>query len=139
MTVLTDAGLFYLADHAFGNEPAVIDAIAVGTGTAPESPDDTTLANETYRTDPSNSNITLQESDSDPSTYEAIITLKGGTEVPGDSAITELGVFAGGSQDDQTGNITGPNILVFRDVASPITIESGHTVELILPIDFDAL
>jgi len=136
MTILTDVGLYYLADHAFGVEPATINAIAVGTGTAPESTDDTALANEIYRTDPSNSNIVFQEDSSDQSTYEGIITLQGGTEVAGGTGITEIGAFAGGAEDN-TGTITGPNILVYRGVASPITIDSGHTVELILPMDAD--
>lgn len=123
MTTTTNVGLEYLSDLAFGNETAPMDTIAVGTGDAAESSTDTSLSNEVYRSSES-SEITFLDMDAD-GVYEAIITLKGGTQIPGGTQITETGVIVGTN-----------DTLIVRDTHGAITVESGHTVEFTVEISF---
>lgn len=128
MTVLTDDGREYLDDYLYGRQTAPIDTIAVGTGDEPESYENSTLANEVYRSDVTNSNVRFPSVPDTSSSTFASIDIRGGLEVPADSEITEVGVFIGGE-----------DVLVFRDVRSSVTVESGVEVTLRLRIDLEEL
>lgn len=119
MTVFTNDGRAYLDDLRFGRVTDPIDTIKVGVGTAPESIDDQTLDDHVYTSHVSNSNVRFSPVPNFPSSTYGAIDLHGGTEVPGGTEITELGVYVG-AQD----------LLVFRDVKAPVVIEPGLEVTL---------
>lgn len=128
MTTLVDVGRAYLDDYLYGRESDPIDTIAVGTGDSPESTEDKALSNEVYRSDVTNENVRFPEvPDTTSSTY-ASIDVVGGLEVPAETEITEVGVFIGGQ-----------NVLIYRDVRNPVTVESGVEVTLRLRLDLEAI
>lgn len=114
MTVLTEDGRTYLNDLRFGRTTDPIDTIAVGVGTAPESFDNKTLAEEVYRSSEVNNNVRFVPDPNDPTATIGAIDLQGGLEVPAGTGITEIGFFVGPQ-----------NLLVGRDVMSVVTIDSG--------------
>lgn len=119
MTVLTNEGRAYLDDLRYGRVTDPIDTIAVGVGDQPESIDNETLDQQVYVSDTGNANVRFSKVPNfDAATYGAI-DLHGGTEVPGGTEITELGVMVG-AQD----------VLVWRDVKAPVVIEPGLEVTL---------
>ena len=117
MTVLTNDGRSYLDDLQFGRTTDPINAIAVGTGSAPESIQDSQLDNQVYISTAENANVRFSPVPDYPSSTYAAIDLHGGTEVPAGTEITEIGLFVGAQ-----------NILVYRDVTAPVTVESGLEV-----------
>lgn len=125
MTTVTDDGLEWWGDKSIDNVSTRLDAIAVGTGTN-EATGASTLGSEAYRSNYTNSNVQFVETGA-TGEYEAIITVKGGTEVPAGTSITEVGVFAGGQG--------GGGTLVAIDEFSAITVENGHTEEFTVPVD----
>lgn len=131
MTEVTDVGLEWTKEKSLGRQSDRVDTVAIGTDGTTESASDTSLGNEVYRAQESNANVTLVETGSEGQ-YEAVIRIKGGLEVSAGTTIREVGVFAGG---DLSANET--NTLIVRDAFSGVTIESGHTEEFTVPIDFD--
>lgn len=125
MTTVTDDGLDWLGDKSLDRVASRIDAIAVGTGTN-ESNGASALGNEEYRSNHSNNNVEFVETGA-TGEYDAIITVKGGTEVPAGTTITEVGVFAGGDG--------GGGTLVAIDEFAGVTVEDGHTEEFTVPVD----
>ena len=125
MTTVTDDGLEWQGDRAISDNTSKIDAIAVGTGQN-ESTGASELGNEEHRSDVNSSNVELIET-GDLGEFEAVITVKGGTEVPADTDVTEIGVFAGG--------IDGGGTLVIIDEFAAVTVEGGHTEEFTVPVN----
>ena len=117
MTVLTNAGRAYLDDLQFGRATDPIDAIAVGTGSSPESIQDVALDNQVYMSTDENQNVRFSSVPDYPSSTYAAIDLHGGTEVPADTQITEIGLI-----------VSAQDILVYRDVTAPVTVEAGLEV-----------
>lgn len=125
MTILTDEGMQYLHDHDFGREDDPIDTMAVGTGTAPESIDDTALDNEIYRSSKDNNDVRFPRvPDEHAASYGAIDIVGGHPDIPAETEITEIGVLIG-EQD----------VLIYREVRSPIIAENG--VETTLQVRMD--
>ena len=105
--------------HATGLAPGPMDTLALGTGDGAVSKDDTTLDNEIYRNSETAANVTFVENDDSAHYVDAIITVGGGTEVPADSRITEMGIIV---------SATSPETLVFRDVGGASEIDSGWRI-----------
>jgi len=121
MTTTPDEGLEAIGD-------AIKNGIAyVGLGTGKnESTTASALGNREYLAQTSNANVELVETGT-TGEHEVIITVKGGTEVSGGTAISEMAVFNG---DPDAGGI------VFAiDEFSAITVEAGHTEEFTIPIN----
>lgn len=121
MTTITDDGLEFVGDRLIGNSSAVINTVAVGTGQN-ESSDATALGNQEYSATDSSNNVEILETGT-TGEIEFVITLKGGTEVPANTDVTEIGLFT----DDGT--------LVVIDEFSGVTVEDGRTEEFVVPLD----
>lgn len=122
----TNTGQDWLSEKAVGNVPnEELYIIAVGTGTTDPTESDTSLQSEVYRSNDGNTNCTV---DTTTNTGEIVgrITVSGGTEVPAGTDITEIGLFV---DDGST--------LVFREVRTAVTIESGDrkTFEFTIVLD----
>ena len=121
MTTVPDNGLERIGD-LLKNDSSYI---AVGSG-ANESTTASSLGNREYAAQSSNSNVEFIETGS-TGEYEAIITIKGGTEVSAGTKISEIGVF--------NGDPAASGALLFIDEFAGITVEAGHTEEFTVPID----
>lgn len=99
--------------------------IALGTGKN-ESTTASGLANRVYTAQVSNSNVELPETGS-TGEFEAIVRVKGGTEVAGGTQISEMAVFDGDPAADGT-------VLSIDEFAAK-EIEAGHTEEFTIPVD----
>lgn len=121
MTTITDNGLEFVGDRLIGNNSAVINTIAVGTGQN-ESNSATALGNQEYSATDTSNNVEIVETDT-TGEIEFAITLKGGTEVPPNTEITEIGLF------------TDAGTLVVIDAFSSVTVEDGRTEEFVIPLD----
>jgi len=121
MTTTPDDGLEAIGD-------LLLNAVAyVGLGTGQnESTTASALGNREYLVQTSNSNVELIETGS-TGEYEVVIRVKGGTEVSGGTAISEMAVFDG----DPDGSGTLLNI----DEFSAKTVEAGHTEEFTIPVN----
>lgn len=115
VSVTPDSGLDFIENRILGETTATLNTIAVGTGTLSPSQNDTSLSNEVYNADSKNNN-TIIESTSNTGEIRLVIQVTGGTEVPSETDISEIGVKA----SDGT--------LVYREVrSSPVTVSSGET------------
>lgn len=128
MTIATDVGLEWLSDKAFDREADDINTMAVGTGTGSEDPVATSLSSEKYRATDADANVEFIESNATGG-FDAVIRVKGGTEVPAGTEITEIAVFAGGGG-------SGDNVMLIVDEFSGVTVDSGRTEEFAIPVDF---
>mgnify|MGYP000249886716 FL=1 len=126
MTTTTDDGLEVVGDLLIGAVSGQINALAIGSGTGSETTDATSLNNEEYRAPLTNSNVELIET-GQTGESELIIRVKGGTEVPGGTPITEVGAFFNGAG--------GGGTLGFIDNFDAKTVEAGHTEEFTIPVD----
>lgn len=124
MTTVTDDGLEWQGDRAISDVPK-IDTIALGTGQN-EQNGASQLGDEVHRADVNNSNVELLET-GDLGEFEAVIRVKGGTEVPPNTEISEIGVLAGGSD--------GGGTLVIIDEFASVPVEDGHTEEFTVPVN----
>lgn len=120
---ITYSGIDVMADLLSGQSSSYANAIAVGTGSANVSRDDTSLDNEVHRKAPSSISTT------NTGEREYTISITGGSEVPAGTEITEFGLFT--STQDNSGD------LVYREVATPITVGDGITQEFVLTINID--
>jgi hypothetical protein len=125
MVTVTDSGLEWLTDKTRDGASSRVDAVALGTGTN-ESTTATALGNEVHRGDDSEPAVSFVETDQ--TTYEARITVTGGTEVPAGTAISEIAVLAGGAG--------GGGTLVVIDQFDAVTVEAGHTERFDVPLEF---
>jgi len=126
MTTTTNDGLEVIGDLIIGNVDAEIDAIAVGSGTGSEVDDASSLNNEEHRASVSDTNVEIIET-GETGQSELIIRVKGGTEVPDGTPITEVGAFFNGAG--------GGGTLVFVDNFDATNVEAGHTEEFTIPVD----
>ena len=129
MTTVTDAALDWYHSKSLDRDDARIDMIAVGSGTDSEGQNATGLTTEEYRAHEDNTNIEFVEQPQ-PGVMEAVIRVKGGTEVPADTDISELmvvvsGDFVVGDEDQE--------VVIAVDNFSGITVEAGHTEEFTMP------
>jgi hypothetical protein len=127
MTTTTDDGLEVVGDLLIGAVTGQINALAIGSGTGSETTGATSLNNEEYRAPLTNSNVELIET-GQTGESELIIRVKGGTEVPAGTPITEMGAFFNGDG--------GGGTLVFVDNFDAKTIEAGHTEEFTIPTNY---
>lgn len=127
MTTTTDDGLEVVGDLLIGAVSGQIDALAIGSGTGSETTDGTSLNNEEYRAPVTNSNVSLIET-GQTGQSELVIRVKGGTEVPAGTPITEMGAFFNGEG--------GGGTLVFIDNFDAKTVEAGHTEEFTIPTNY---
>jgi len=106
MTTVSDSGLERIGDQI----KADVAFLAVGSGQN-ESTTASGLGSQTGTT----------------GEFEAIIRIKGGTEVSAGTAISEVGLF--------DGDPAGSGTLLVIDEFAGITVEAGHTEEFTVPID----
>lgn len=122
MTTTTEDGLDSIASAIAGS----VSHLAVGSGQN-ESTTATELGNQEFVANISTSIVEILQPG--PSgEIEAVIAIKGGTELPAGTILSEIGVFDG---DPTTQNAT----LLFIDEFSSVEIEAGHTQEFTVPID----
>lgn len=121
MTTIPNVGLERRGDLV-ANATAYV---AIGTGTN-ETTDATSLGNKVYDTQVSNEAVEVIETGS-TGEYEVVIGVKGGTEVPGGTKITEMGVFDGDPDADGT--------LLSIDEFPETEVEAGHLEEFTIPHD----
>lgn len=124
--ILTTNGLNYVANRVIGETTAVINAIAIGSGTGTVSASDTTLANEIYRGYASDSNVALTQT-SNIGEVRAEITISAGSdsddEVAAGAGISEFGLF------------TDTNILVFHEKRAVLTLKNNDTKTFNIPLN----
>jgi hypothetical protein len=126
MTTLTDVGLEAIADIVLGLTNTRIDTLAVGTATGTETAGATSLGNEIFRANVSDTNISLVDSGPGGQT-EASIVVKGGLDIPAGSQITEVGVFEDGAG--------GGGRICFIDNIPSVTVNNGDSEQFTVPID----
>ncbi|GGM64134.1 hypothetical protein J2752_000471 [Halarchaeum rubridurum] len=121
MTTIPDVGLEARGDLVRN----AVAYVALGTGQN-EATDATALASPAYGAAASNANVELVET-TDTGGFEVVIRVKGGTEVAGGTAISEMAVYDG---DPEAGGT-----LLTIDEFEPVTVEAGHTEEFTIPHD----
>jgi hypothetical protein len=123
---ITTVGLDYVADRLIGNTNDVIDVIAVGEGTGTVSDTDTQMSNELYRSSNANSDVTIQPEATVGNIIVEISVSAGSTvddNVPGDSNITEFGLF------------TDSNTMVLHEKRTAVTLEANDTKTFKIPFN----
>jgi hypothetical protein len=112
----TDGGLNFVEEVLSDtSSTTVLDTIAVGDGTNAPSESDTSLGSELFSIDDSSNNVTVERG-SGIGEIRATIEFTGGTEVPANSSIREIGF------------VTSEDTLVYREVRSAeITVDTGET------------
>jgi len=121
MTTVSDSGLERIGDQI----KADVAFLAVGSGQN-ESTTASGLGSREFTAPTSNSNVELVETGT-TGEFEAIIRIKGGTEVSAGTTISEVGLF--------DGDPAGSGTLLVVDEFPGITVEAGHTEEFTVPID----
>jgi len=121
MTTVSDSGLERIGDQI----KADVAFLAVGSGQN-ESTTASGLGSREFAAGTSNSNVELVETGT-TGEFEAIIRIKGGTEVSAGTVISEVGLF--------DGDPAGSGTLLVIDEFDGITVEAGHTEEFTVPID----
>lgn len=137
-TITPDEGRNWYRDRALSTaatDDQVVYDVAVGTGSASLSTNDTQLDNEIYRGNPDDySNISVQSS-STVGRFVCRITVSGGTEVPADTDITELGVWARDPSIAEGSVTDGDDVLLYRELRGAVTIASGDRTTFEIRID----
>lgn len=99
--------------------------VALGTGQN-ESTTASGLENRVYAADVSSTNVELVETGT-TGEFEIVVRVKGGTEVPAGTEISEMAAYDGDPAADAT---------VFSiDEFAAKTVEAGHTEEWTIPVD----
>jgi hypothetical protein len=129
MTTITDDGFEALADVLIGLTQTRIDAIAVGTATGSEVQNASTLGNEVFRADKSDPKTSFADTGSGGQ-LEITIAVTGGTDVPANTQITELGVFEDGAN--------GNGRLTVIDQVPAVTVENGDIEQFTVPVDVNS-
>jgi len=122
MTTTPDNGLDRIATSIADS----VSHVAVGSGTN-ESTSATALGDREFAAARSTTTVEILQP-GETGQIEAVIAVKGGTEVPGGTGISEVGVF----DDDPT---AAGATLLFIDEFSTVTVEDGHLEEFTIPID----
>lgn len=118
---ITNEGVDVIASSLAGVSTEHAAAVAVGTGTDSVSRNDTALTSEIHREAPT----TIVATDAGEREYTIEIT--GGTEIPAGTEVSEFGLMTSTTADSGT--------LIYREVATPITVGDGITQEFVLTID----
>ena len=126
MATVTDDGLIWYHERTIGDAEGAIDQIALGTGVDSESETAEELDNEIYRGVVDDNNIRFQTIDDTPTKMEAIITVRGGTEVPSGTEVTEFCI-----------RVSDEDVLVALDNFLPVEVEAGHTEEFTMPVELE--
>jgi len=116
MTLLTDDGREWYGAKGIDAVATRLDTVAIGTGTDSEQPGASTLADEVYRSTVPTENVEFTEGD-DVGVVEAAIEVKGGTEVPAGTEVSELAVIADGDGGGET--------VVWIDEFDGVTVNVG--------------
>jgi hypothetical protein len=111
----TEAGKDHFANAAFGRTSAELETIAVGSGTTDPSVTDDSLKQRVFEASEQTSIVTLEKGDG-IGEYVCRISIKGGTEVPGGTDITELGLK------------TSDGDLVYRETRTAVTVDTGSRI-----------
>lgn len=122
MTTTPDTGLDRIATSIINT----VSHVAVGTGRN-ESASATALGSRAFAASRSDAPVEILQP-GETGEIEVVIAIKGGTEVPAGTGISEIGVFDG----DPGG--TGATLL-FIDEFQTVTVEDGHTEEFTIPVD----
>jgi hypothetical protein len=122
--VITTIGREYVADRLIGNTSAVINTIAIGSGTGTVSPEDTTLSNEKYRGVNSDDNITLTGTSS-AGDIRAKATISAGSDFDDN--------VAAGASVSEFGLLTDDNRLVLHEKRTGLTVENNDTKTFSIP------
>lgn len=113
--VITDVGRDIIEEIVVGESSAVLDEIAVGNATSGPSTSDTSMTSELHSADSSSSGVSATAG-TGTGELQFDISVTGGTEVPADAEITEIGIKA----SDGT--------LVYHEIRSTaIDVPSGVT------------
>jgi len=121
MTTTPDTGLEAIGDLLKN----AVAYVAIGSGQN-ESTTATSLGNREYFAQVSNTNVDVVETDTDGG-HDVVIRVKGGTEVPGGTDISEMGVF--------DGDPTAGGSLLYIDDFGAVEVEAGHTEEFTIPVE----
>lgn len=134
-SITPDEGLEWFVEKSL-NESDVQDEIvydvAVGSGSTSISPSDTQLDVQEHRSNDSDSIVNITNTSPQTGEIDVKITISGGTEVPADTQITEVGVWArdpslpdsdfeGGSQSTNDSD----DRMIHREILPGITLASG--------------
>lgn len=115
--LIPDTGREYISDQI------TLDEFAIGTGTTDPTSSDTSLENEVYRASASDTNCEFEDTSEDGEIV-AKLTVSGGTEVPAGTTITEFGLLGDSG-----------STLVYREVKSGTTVQSGARITFALELD----
>jgi hypothetical protein len=125
MTTITNDGFEAIGDVLLGLTTTRIDAIAVGTGTGSETQNATSLGNEVFRATKGDPKTSF--ADAGPGgELEVTIAVTGGTDVPSNTQLSEVGLIEDSS---------GSSRLVAIDEVPPVAVENGDIEQLTLPVD----
>jgi len=122
MTTIPDNALDRIATSIADS----VSHVAVGSGTN-ESTSATALGKREFAAARSTATVEILQP-GETGEIEAVIAVKGGTEVPGGTGISEVGVF----DDDPA---VAAATLLFIDEFPTVTVEDGHLEEFTIPID----
>lgn len=122
MTTATDAALDWYQNRSIGNSSAVVDTIAVGSGTGSESSTSSGLSSEEYRASTSDQNVEITKT-ANLGEVDVTIEVTGGTEVAAGTEISEMMAY-----------ISAENIVVAVDNFSGVTVGAGETEQFSFPL-----
>lgn len=134
-TTITNEALEWIVSktkNESGVTSEIIYDVAVGSGSAAVDSANTQLDVQEFRGNLDDSTITIENTSPALGELQVTITINGGTEVPADTEITELGVFArdpsipdGNFENGNEITNDADDILIYRELRPGIIIESG--------------
>lgn len=125
-TTITSGGQEWVSEKAVDQHAGdLLYEIAVGDGTTSPSESDTSLANELYRSNDSNSDC-IVEATTNTGEVRGRITVTGGSDVAGGTSVSEFGLF------------TSSGTMVYREVRdTAVTINDGENKTFEFTITWD--
>ena len=128
-SIIPDEGLDWyrnkgIQDNDVTNE--FVYDIAVGDGSQTVSSTDTQLNNEVYRANEDGPNASIDAGNS-TGKYLVEVSVTGGTEVPGGTSVTELGVWARDPSMNQSNVSDGDDKMIYHEAFSGKTVNNGET------------
>lgn len=144
-TVIPDEALEWFAEKSINDSSRTAEQIydvGVGSGSAGVTSADTQLDVQEFRGNSSDSIITISDTSPAIGELQITITINGGTEVPADTEITELGVWARDpaqtDSDFENGNqITNDadDTMIYRELRPGVILSSGDQKTFQFTID----
>lgn len=131
MVAITNGWLELLSDIALGKSDDEIHAVAVGIGTGNEGQGANQLANEVYRSNKTNADVSFDEQGGTGQFRATLRVTAGGstanveTSNPDENDITEIGIFTKQGE-----------LVVIDEFTSPIEIPAGHTEEFTIDANY---